>query len=47
MRKIRHPVKSAEEAVRLIENATDKVSLLRPWSNRGSQYVVVDQSKVG
>jgi serine protease Do len=40
----RHPVKTAEEAVRLTENAKDKVSLLRIWSNGGSHYVVVDES---
>jgi len=41
----RHPVKSAEEAVKLTENARDKVTLLRIWSNGGSHYVVVDESK--
>ena len=41
----RHPVKSAEEAVQLTENAKDKVTLLRVWSNGGSHYVVVDESK--
>jgi serine protease Do len=43
----RHPVKTAEEAVRLTENTKDKVSLLRIWSNGGSHYVVVDESKAG
>ena len=43
----RHPVKTAEEAVRMTENAKDKVTLLRIWSNGGSHYVVVDESKVG
>jgi serine protease Do len=43
----RHPVKTADEAVRLTENAKDKVTLLRIWSNGGSHYVVVDESKAG
>ena len=43
----RRPVKTAEEAVRLTENTKDKVTLLRIWSNGGSHYVVVDESKVG
>ena len=43
----RHPVKTAEEAVRLTENTKDKVTLLRIWSNGGSHYAVVDESKVG
>ena len=43
----RHPVKTADEAVRLTENTKDKVSLLRIWSNGGSHYLVVDESKAG
>jgi serine protease Do len=43
----RRPVKSAEEAVKLTEGPKDKVTLLRIWSNGGSHYVVVDESKVG
>jgi serine protease Do len=43
----RHPVKTADEAVKLTENTKDKVSLLRIWSNGGSHYVVVDESKAG
>jgi serine protease Do len=43
----RHPVKTAEEAVRMTENTKDKVTLLRIWSNGGSHYVVVDESKAG
>jgi serine protease Do len=43
----RHPVKEAEEAVKMTENPKDKVTLLRIWSNGGSHYVVVDESKVG
>ena len=41
----RHPVKTAEEAVKLTETPKDKVTLLRVWSNGGSRYVVVDESK--
>jgi serine protease Do len=41
----RHPVKSAEEAMQLTGNTKDKVTLLRVWSNGGSHYVVVDESK--
>jgi serine protease Do len=41
----RHPVHSADEAVRLTEHPKDKVTLLRIWSNGGSHYVVVDESK--
>jgi serine protease Do len=43
----KHPVKTAEEAVKLTENPKDKVTLLRIWSNGGSHYVVVDESKAG
>jgi len=43
----RQPVKTAEEAVRLTEDTKDKVTLLRIWSNGGSHYVVVDESKAG
>ena len=43
----RHPVKTADEAVKLTENPKDKVTLLRIWSNGGSHYVVVDESKAG
>ena len=43
----RHPVKTAEEAVRMTEDTKDKVTLLRIWSNGGSHYVVVDESKAG
>jgi serine protease Do len=43
----RQPVKTADEAVRLTENPKDKVTLLRIWSNGGSHYVVVDESKAG
>jgi Do/DeqQ family serine protease len=43
----RQPVKTAEEAVNMTEHTKDKVSLLRIWSNGGSHYVVVDESKTG
>lgn len=43
----RKPVKTAEEAVKLTENTDNKVTLLRVWSNGGSHYVVVDESKAG
>ena len=41
----RHPVKNAEEAVRMTEETKEKVTLLRIWSNGGSRFVVVDESK--
>jgi serine protease Do len=41
----RHPVKSADEAVRLTENVKDKQTLVRVWENGGSRYIVVDESK--
>ena len=43
----RHPVKNAEEAVKMTEHVKDKVTLLRIWSDGGSHYVVVDENKVG
>jgi len=43
----RKPVKNAEEAVRLTENASDKTTLLRVWRDGGSRFVVVDESKAG
>jgi serine protease Do len=43
----RHPVKTADQAVKLTENTKDKVTLLRIWSNGGSHYVVVDESQAG
>jgi serine protease Do len=41
----RQPVKTANEAVRMTEHPKDKITLLRVWSNGGSRYVVVDESK--
>jgi serine protease Do len=43
----RKPVKTAEEAVKLTENPSDKTSLLRVWSKGGSRWIVVDESKAG
>ncbi len=43
----RKPVKSAEDAVQLTDNAKDKRTLLRVWSKGGSRYVVVDENKAG
>lgn len=43
----RKPVKNAEDAVTLTENAKDKRTLLRVWSQGGSRYVVVDESNAG
>ncbi len=41
----RHPVNSADDAVRLTENTKDKHTLVRVWENGGSHYVVVDESR--
>jgi len=43
----RKPVRGAEDAVKLTENPKDKTTLLRVWSNGGTRYVVVDESKAG
>ncbi len=43
----RKPVKTADEAVKLTESSSDKTTLLRVWSNGGSRYIVVDESKAG
>jgi serine protease Do len=43
----RKAVASAEDAVKLTDNAKDKTTLLRVWSGRGSHYVVVDEGKTG
>ena len=40
----RHPVKNADDAVRLTQNAHDKHTLVRVWENGGSHYVVVDET---
>jgi len=43
----RHQVKNADQAVQLTQNAKDKHTLLRIWSDGGSHYVVVDESQTG
>lgn len=40
-----HAVKNAEDAVSLTTSPTDKKTLLRVWSNGGSHFVVVDETK--
>jgi serine protease Do len=42
-----HAVKNADEAVSLTEHAGDKHTLLRVWSDGGSHFIVVDESKAG
>jgi serine protease Do len=39
-----HPVKNAEDAMRLTQNAKDKHTLVRVWEDGGSHYVIVDES---
>ncbi|MGA2244861.1 MAG: DegQ family serine endoprotease [Verrucomicrobiota bacterium] len=40
-----HAVKSADDAVNLTSNPSDKRTLLRIWADGGSHYVVVDEGK--
>jgi serine protease Do len=40
-----HSVKSAADAVRLTEHAKNKTTLVHVWSQEGSHYLVVDESK--
>lgn len=40
----RLPVKNADEAVKLTENPDSKKTLLKVWSQRGSRFVVVDET---
>lgn len=40
----RQPVKNAEDAVRLTETSETKKTLVRVWGQRGSRYIVVDES---
>jgi len=40
----RQPVKTADEAVRLTEDAKDKTTLLRVWNKGDSRFVVVDET---
>jgi hypothetical protein len=42
-----HRVKNADETVQLTANAKNKRTLLRVWSQGGSHYLVVDESKTG
>jgi serine protease Do len=41
----RHPVKNANDAVRLTQKSDNKRTLVRVWENGGSHYVVVDESQ--
>jgi serine protease Do len=41
----RTPVKNAQDAVKLTENPSDKITLLKVWSKGNTRYVVVDESK--
>jgi serine protease Do len=41
----RHPVKNANDAVRLTEKTDNKQTLVRVWEDGGSRYVVVDESE--
>lgn len=41
----RKPVKSAEDAVKLTENPASKKTLLRVWNQRGTRFVVVDETE--
>jgi serine protease Do len=43
----RHPVSSAEDAIKLTEKTDTKRTLVRVWENGGSHYVVVDESSAG
>lgn len=41
----RQPVRNAEDAVKLTENPDSKKTLLRVWSQRGTRYVIVDETE--
>ena len=41
----RQPVTGADDAVRLTEASESKKTLLRVWSQRGSRYVIVDETE--
>jgi serine protease Do len=43
----RHEVTSAGDAVRLTEHPKDRTTLLHVWSEKGSRYMVVDETKAG
>jgi hypothetical protein len=40
-------VTSADDAVRLTEHPKDRTTLLHVWSENGSRYMVVDETKAG
>jgi len=42
-----HEVSGAEDAVKLTEHARERTTLLHVWSENGSHYMVVDESKAG
>jgi len=42
-----HAVANADDAVRLTEHARERTTLLHVWSENGSHYMVVDESKAG
>ena len=39
-----HPVRSADEAVKLTEDAKSKKTLLKLWSRDGTRFLVIDES---
>jgi serine protease Do len=43
----RHEVSGSEDAVKLTQHAKDKTTLLHVWTNNGSHFLVVDESKAG
>jgi serine protease Do len=42
-----HPIKDADDAVRLTEKSKIKMTLLKVWSKGNSHYMVVDETKAG
>lgn len=43
----REPVGNADDAIRLTENGDSKQTLVRIWNQRGTRYLVVDESQSG
>lgn len=41
----REPVRNADDAVRMTEQAKDKTTLLRAWREGNRHYLVVDESE--
>lgn len=41
----REPVRNAEDAIRLTENPDSKQTLVRIWNQRGTRYLVVDETE--